>query len=259
MGRRRPLLLAGGLPVLLPGPPEGVEAQRVLGVDVWAGRRFGDAADVYPEAWGLLAQDLYEVGVDPAYAWGGAEVGYLVTEENREVFSEFEVARYRAAVRRQLLAPGGADVEALVESVPDVLRGAVRAVLDTGRPRVVREAVDGLFDRAEDLGVDLEQMALVSARAMETWFSWLEGLAMLGVDSVAARAWVSETIGAETVVDLDQVLCLIARPLGPFDRKAVSADLGERYVPTLGCLVASAVAVAHQGEVDVLTGFDPAW
>lgn len=194
----------------------------------------------------MLAQDLYEVGVDPAYAWGGAEVGYLVTEENRAVFSEFEVARYRAAVHRQLLAPGGADVEALVESVPDVLRGAVRAVLDAGHPRAVREAVDGLFDRAEDLGVDLEQMALVSERAMETWFSWLEGLAMLGVDSAAARAWVSGTIGEETALDLDQVVRLIARPAGPFDREAVSADLGERYVPTLGCLVAAAVVSSDQ-------------
>jgi hypothetical protein len=256
---RRPLPWSGGLPALLPGPPEGVGPRLVLGVDVWAGQRFSDAADVYSEAWGVLAQDLDEVGVDPAYVWGGAEVGYLVTEQNQVVFSEFEVVRYRAAVRRQVLAPGGADVEALVESVPDVLRDVVRVVLDTGRARAVREVVDGLFDRAEVLGVDLEQMALVSARAMETWFSWLEGLAMLGVDPVAARAWVSETIGEGTAPDLDKVLCLIGRPPGPLDRQAVSADLGERYVPTLGCLVAAALAVAHQGEVDVLTGLDPAW
>ena len=55
------------------------------------------------------------------------------------------------------------------------------------------------------------------------------------------------------------MLQLIDKPGAVFDRREVSAELGERYLPGLGCLVAGTLAVHHDGDADVLTGLDPAW
>ena len=256
----RPLPVAVPPPPVLPARPEGVPHERVLGVDVWAGERFTTPGGrEYAYAWARVATALWTVGVDPAYAWGAADVGFLVTGENRDLFDEGETARYRAAVRTQQITEGAGQVAAVVEGVRAVLRRTLVEVLADPGPGAARRGVDRVFDQAVREGVDLEDYRTIAAFVFDALYTWLAAVGARGADPDTCLGWVDAHLGEEAGRDAAVVTEGLAGPVPAARREQIGRPLGDRHVPALVHLVAAAVATAGGGDVGFLDGADPAY
>ncbi|HEY6793842.1 MAG TPA: hypothetical protein VI248_04065, partial [Kineosporiaceae bacterium] len=107
-------------------------------------RRLGPGESA--ELWSGLARRLAERGEDPAYALGAEDVGYLVTDRNRHLFTAVEVEVFLDAVEsHQTPMPSG--TEGLEwEGIGEVPDPYAVAANDLRLPRIVAEVADRLRD-----------------------------------------------------------------------------------------------------------------
>jgi hypothetical protein len=228
-----------------------------LGFDPWLGHVEQVVDSGYQQRWAALAEALWLEGLDPAYAWAGADVGFLVTRANENLFTRSQVRAYQAALARRVPEVGDGDVSSVLEVVPLGLRRCVGRLVADPANGVARSGVDAFFAQAERLGADLDGFGQVSARVVEVVLAWLAGAREAGVDADRVLSWVDLNLGVRSARDAGLVAGLLRLPAEQVDRNDVSAALRERYLPALLHLVAGATAVHGGGDVTWLEAFDP--
>jgi hypothetical protein len=243
---------------LLPGEPAGLGGTDP-GFDPWLGRTFHDVDDDYTGRWAALARALWIAGVEPSYAWAGAEVGYLVTEANRNLFADVQVARYRQALARQLRSSGDGDIGEIVDAVPEVLRRTLGDLLAAPGPRVARAGIDRCFDQAVRVGAELDDLSVIAAFVFDTLYAWLAAAGERGADPDRALAWVRDSLGEQAGADAHLVVAAMWGRFGDSERRAVGRRLSDRHGPAALHLVAGAVAMQAAGDVSWLDGADPSY
>jgi hypothetical protein len=230
---------------------------RDLGFDPWLGHVEQAVDGGYQQRWAALAEALWLEGLDPAYAWAGADVGFLVTRANENLFTRSQVRAYQAALARRIPEVGDGDVSSVLAVVPLGLRRCVGRLVADPANGVARSGVDAFFAQAERLGADLDGIGQVSARVVEVVLAWLAGAREAGVDADRVLSWVDMNLGVRSARDAGLVAGLLRLSAEQVDRNDVSAGLRERYLPALLHLVAGATAVHVDGDVTWLEAFDP--
>jgi hypothetical protein len=243
---------------LLAGEPAGLGVTDP-GFDPWLGRTFHDVDDDYTGRWAALARVLWIAGVDPSYAWAGAEVGYLVTETNRNLFTDQQVARYRQALVRQMRSSGDGDIREIVDAVPEVLRRTLGEVLASPGPRVARSGIDRCFDQAVRVGAELDDLSVIAAFVFDTLYAWLAAAGERGADPDQALGWVRETLGDQAAADAGLVVGAMRGRFDDSERRAVGRQLSDGHGPAALHLVAGAVATYAAGDMSWLDGADPSY
>jgi hypothetical protein len=243
---------------LLPGEPAGLGGADP-GFDPWLGRTFNDVDDDYTGRWAALARALWIAGVEPSYAWAGAEVGYLVTEANRNLFTDVQVARYRQALARQLRSSGDGDIGEIVDAVPEVLRRTLGDLLAAPGPRVARAGIDRCFDQAVRVGAELDDLSVIAAFVFDTLYAWLAVAGERGADPDRALAWVCDSLGEQAAGEAALVVGAMSGGFGDSQRRAVGRRLSDGHGPAVLHLVAGALAAEGAGDVSWLDGADPSY
>lgn len=177
----------------------------------------------------LLVADADEIGVPPALIKAFRDLGYLVTEENRHLFSAAEIETWRETVERYQ-AEDESDDDELGEEEPVELLGAeIKAV-------VVRTLIEPSPQHARDFAARVVEMDLVLADAGVDDSAGALGLST--AFAVAARwlAGVREERAAEPVAE--EVLGWVGSALG-----SVSAALSRRAAGILGAPKSSGLTV----------------
>lgn len=221
-------------------------------------------------------------GLDPAYVRAWQEVGYIVTEDNRHMFSAAEVRAYLDAVARHadddpdegLDVDDGefcddldeddwdddADVEGLdldelgpaeaLAVTADGLEFLVAGIVRDQDPAVAVAAVD-------ELAADEQAGELAIGVAFAVLTGWLVGARDHGIDAGAAIGWAEERLGGDTAAAVRELGGLVGHPLAPDVTLAEVGDrLGPLMIPALVWLAAAVTATAGAGDAHWLRRFD---
>jgi hypothetical protein len=208
-----------------------------------------------------MAQAAAEAGVDPAYIAAWHEVGYIVTDANRHLFSAADVQAYLDAVARHQHDDEDEDDEDEGEwwdpagEAADGLREVVAEVLATGDSAAGRRLVAALEHTD-----DGEAAGLAASTLVAVLLGWLAGAReQLGSPAAApVIAWVGEQLGPDVAGKAMILAGVLGHPLAPdltveeaFDR------VGAGLVELLLWLVCGLVATAGDADVNWLVQFDP--
>jgi len=212
-----------------------------------------------------LAGRLAEAGEDPAYVLACREVGYMVTEVNRHMFSAEEVDAYLESVaRHQEHAAdehdaGGDDVGKTPQAdAADLLEPLVGAIVERKDPRIAL-SVDVGLERISDLEGP-EAAGYFGATLLGVVFGWLVGAREAGLaprEAERAVEWIRDACGA----DAERAVLILAGLIGHADAWDGTVDdamdeLGDAFLPAAIWLVAGVVATAGGGETAWLRQFD---
>jgi hypothetical protein len=214
----------------------------------------------WDEGMAAMAQAAADAGVDAAYIHAWQEVGYMVTDANRHLYSAAEVRAYLDAVARHR----GEDLDdgELFDTDWDVpaeaahgLRALVAETLATGSLDPGFALVEA-FDAAEDV----EAAGLAASTAVAVMLGWLTGAReRLGVAAApAAVSWVRDRLGPDPASQALVLAGVLGHPLAPELTVAQAFDrLGDALLPALLWLAAGLAATAGDGDAEWLTQFDP--
>jgi hypothetical protein len=233
------------------------------------------------EMWSALARRLAERGEDPAYALAAADVGYLVTDGNRHLFTAHEVEAFLDAVENhQTPVPTGTEgldwdgtgevpdpyavaaddlrLPPVVAGVADRLRDVIEEVLAGAEDEWARQVVDEEL-AAADASDDPAASGLLIEALFTVLEAWLVGMREQDRAVVEdAVRWAGAHRGqasAEQVAVLAEVLL---RGRGQeFDTSEASRLLDRGMVPAMIHLAAGAVGTAGAGDSGWLRSFDP--
>lgn len=229
--------------------------------------------------WGRLERVMAAAGIDPVYALGAADVGYLVVEHNRHLFTALQVQAYSDAVERHQapeltgeegldwdgtgsppaltsVRPGDLRVAHTAVAVACWLRDLVAQVVTAGTATRVRDAVDDQYEAAQ-ADDDPAALGLVIEAVFLVLESWVNGARDVHVLEPAA-GWAARTLDGDAARRVRRLVDHLGRTsAGPVDIQAVTDLLDRDTVPTLIYLAAGAVATAGQHNVAWLESFDP--
>ena len=213
-----------------------------------------------------MAQAAADAGVDPAYVAAWQEVGYIVTDANRHLFSAADVQAYLDAVARHQDADDDEDDEDdefdgdadewwdPAAEAADGLREVVAEVLATGDPVAGERLVAALEDADEG-----EAAGLAASTLVAVLLGWLAGAREQLGSAVASPAltWVGENLGPDVAGKAMVLAGVLDHPLAPkitveeaFDR------VGDDLVVLLLWLVCGLVATAGGADADWLIQYD---
>lgn len=242
-------------------------------------RRFG--LEKAAEMWSVLAHRLAERGEDPAYALGAADVGYLVTDRNRHLFTALEVEAFLDAVEsHQTPMPSGTEglewdgtgevpdpyavaaddlrLPRIVAEVADRLRDVIEEILVGADDDWARQVVDRELAAADASGDPAASGLLIEAlfKVLDTWLVGIREQDR-GVVERAVR-WASahrRPASAEQVAILADVL--LQGSGREFDTNEAARLLDRGLLPAMVHLAAGAVEAAGGGDSAWLRSFDP--
>jgi hypothetical protein len=233
------------------------------------------------ELWSGLARRLAERGEDPAYALAAADVGYLVTDRNRHLFTAHEVEAFLDAVEsHQRPMPTGAEglewdgvgevpdpyavaaddlrLPGIVAGVADRLRDVIEEILVGADDDWARQVVDGELAAADASGDPAASGLLIEAlfKVLGAWLVGIRERDRAMVEAAVRWAWAhSGSASAEGVAVLADVL-IAGRGEG-FDTNEASRLLDRGLLPAMIHLAAGAVASAGAGDSEWLRSLDP--
>jgi hypothetical protein len=241
-------------------------------------RRFG--LERAAEMWSALARRLAERGEDPAYALGAADVGYMVTDRNRHLFTALEVEAFLDAVEsHQTPMPSGTEglewdgtgevpdpytvaaddlrLPRVVAEVADRLRDVIEEILVGADDDWARQVVDEELAAADSSGDPAASGLLIDAlfKVLDAWLVGIREQDRAVVERAVRWAWAHRSpASAEQVAVLADVL--LQGSGREFDtNEARLLDRG--LLPAMVHLAAGAVGAAGHGDSAWLQSFDP--
>jgi len=207
-----------------------------------------------------MAATAAAAGLDPAFIRAWREVGYIVTEANRHLFSVAEVDAYLDAVARHQDGDEGdldddTDDRAALGVVADGLRAIVAQIV--GR-RSVEPA--WVLARAADATDEPEAQQLLAVSGFGILVGWLTGAREAkGADiAVPALSWIRTHLGDQQAQTALPLAGLVGHPDAPDLTLNQALDaVGDDALPALLWLTAGIVATALNGDAERLAAFDP--
>ncbi len=212
-----------------------------------------------------MGQAAARAGMDPAYIAAWQEVGYIVSEANRHMFSAAEVDTYLDAVARhqeQDDEDDGEDWDAddwdPAEEAADGLREVVAQVLADRSLESARRLVEALEDAD-----DVDAAGLAGSTMVTVLLAWLTGAreqaAFPAVAATQALDWVREYLGTTVADDALVLAGALGHPYAPELTVAEAFErVGGDLLVLLLALVCGSVATTGNGDADWLVRFDPA-
>jgi hypothetical protein len=216
--------------------------------------------------WVAAADSMRSAGLDPAYALAAAEVGYIVTEENRHTFSALEVEAYLEAVQRHQAeedldeGPDPEDYADLIEETADALRAAISTILAERRAELAHEVIASMLSipQDEDDDDEVSALGLVVPMVFGVLAAWLSGARADGLPSGPVLEWISRGLGGESAQEAQLISGFIGSPFAPNPTVEEAFDkLGPGLLPAMLNLAAGVVATAGNGDPDWLQRYDP--
>jgi hypothetical protein len=242
-------------------------------------RRLGLAEGA--EMWSALARRLAERGVDPAYALGAADVGYLVTDRNRHLFTALEVEAFLDAVERHqaplptgtedlqwdgtgevpdpyVVAPDDLRLPHVVAGVAERLRDVIEEILVGADDDWARQVVDEELAAADASGDPAASGLLIEAlfKVLDAWLVGIRERDRAVVEG-AAR-WASAHRGPTSAEQVAVLADVLLQGSGrEFDTNEAARLLDRSLLPAMVHLSAGAVGTAGGGDSAWLQSFDP--
>jgi hypothetical protein len=242
-------------------------------------RRFG--LEKAAEIWSTLVRRLAERGEDPAYALGAADVGYLITDRNRHLFTALEVEAFLDAVEsHQTPVPSGTEgrewdgtgevpdpyavaaddlrLPRIVVEVADRLRDVIEEILVGADDDWARQVVDGELAAADASGDPATSGLLIEA-LFKVLNAWLVGIREQD-RAVVERAvrWASAHRGPTSAEQVAVLADVLRQGSGQeFDTNEAARLLDRGLLPAMVHLAAGAVRAAGGGDSAWLSSFDP--
>ncbi|MFJ9446388.1 hypothetical protein ACIRRH_31695 [Kitasatospora sp. NPDC101235] len=207
---------------------------------------------------GEMAVLAEQAGIDPAFVHAWRDLGYVVTEDTRHLFSAAEVQAFSDAVkahqRGHRSQPEHPEPDAPLES----LRNVISAIIDRHDPRIAMRVVLGIDRAAATEGE--EAAGLMASLLFGALAGWLSGAREAGLspnDATAAVDWVRESLGTANGRKVMHIAGIIGHPSASGATVNEAADqLGDDFLPTFIWLTAGVVATAGKGDVHWLNQFD---
>ncbi|ANZ35875.1 hypothetical protein BBK82_07040 [Lentzea guizhouensis] len=233
-----------------------------------------DAEDPTPLSAGSLSRELDrlvenadEIGVPPALIKAFRDLGYLVTEENRHLFSAAEIEAWRETVERYRAEdePDDDDLgeEELVELLGAEISAVVARTLIEPSPQHARDFAARVIEMdlvLADAGVDDSAGALGLSAAFAVVARWLSGLREeRAAEPVAEEVlgWVGSALGPASVALSRRAAGILGAPesSGVTVQELVD-ELEDDFLPALIWLAVGAVGCYGGGDVTWLQRFE---
>lgn len=210
-------------------------------------------AELFEEMLGSLA----DAGLEPAFVEAWRSLGYVVTEENRHLFSAHEVDAWDEAVEA---AWGGPDSEVddeldwdeSVTGVATILEAVVGMTLEDDRESAAHRFVAGYL---ASLGHDEDGLAI--ALIFAVLLGWLTGARGSGLDPTAAMNWVNRNLSHTAAEQAFVMAGAIGHPFAAdVTIDEANDELGPMVVAAMIWLAAGLAATAGGGDTSWLRQFD---
>ncbi|MEU9044430.1 MULTISPECIES: hypothetical protein [unclassified Kitasatospora] len=210
------------------------------------------------EMLGEMAVIAERAGIDPAFIHAWRDLGYVVTEDTRHLFSAAEVQVFSDAVRAYQSESGSQPEEPQTDTPLESLRNVIDAIITRRDPRIAMRVVLGI-DRAgategeEAAGL----MASILFGALAGWLSGAREAELTPDDAIVAVDWVRESLGTAHSRKVMHIAGILGHPDASGATVNEAADqLGDDFLPTFIWLTAGVVATAGKGDVHWLNQFD---
>ena len=199
-------------------------------------------------------------GGERAFVAASQEVGYLVSEENRHLFSVAEIQAWEEAFDRHLEEDEGEpEFGDLRELLAAGLREVVGRTLRDREPDAARDYFDDLVDAVEEMPDD-DAPGLPLELSLMVLFGWLAGIREAHADAwlfARVHGWIGSELGAELAARSR----LAGGLLGAAETRDVTLEklldeLDDDALPVLIWLAAGAVATYGDGDPAWLRQFD---
>ncbi|MBU3749149.1 MAG: hypothetical protein FGM52_01630 [Mycobacterium sp.] len=205
------------------------------------------------DMWDDMLAAAEDAGIDPALTHAARELGYLITDANRHLFSAIEVEAFREAVFGYRGEPDDDEDEGDVAYVAHGLQLVVaETLLSGGDEQPALRFVEGLLNGLEhDDGVTV---ALIFGCLM----SWLAGVRERGIGGAAAVKWANEHLSEDAAAAALRASGLLGYPYAPdLTVSELHVELGPVAIAAMIWLAAGLVATAGGGDATWLRQFDP--
>jgi hypothetical protein len=240
------------------------------------------------DAWHESMDDMIgmadRLGIDPAYLKAARELGYMITEPNRHLFSAAEIQTWADTVKRHQddvdsdddvdLDVGDEEEDLDIAEVVDMLAGQLEAIVQETVTRPSPEPARLLADRV----AEADQVAIEYDDADPDELGGGEGVPGVSMAFAILAAWIS---GARQELDtpdladtvLDWITTHLGEPAAVLARRAagllgapdapnlavnqLAEDLGHDFIPAILWLIAGMVAAYGAGDVVWLRRHDP--
>jgi hypothetical protein len=202
-----------------------------------------------------------------------AEVGYLITEENRHTFSAEEIAAWERALTRHYEANGVTE-ESFADDAPDDEAGTWGDVIEmaadalelatgmvvTKRDLRVADEFEARIRQGTESDADDEE-ATVAEIVVTVFLGWMIGAREAGTDANAALAWLHEAFGEEETMRFLPLFSLLT-PQTFVERgldwtlNDLADQVGDQLIRGAVALSAAVAVTAGGGDAHWLRQFD---
>lgn len=214
-----------------------------------------------------LVANANEIGVPPALIKAFRDLGYLVTEENRHLFSAAEIEAWRETVEKYRAEDEPDDRDLGVEELVEVLGVEISAVvartLIEPSPQHARDFAARVIEMdfaLADADVDDQAGALGFSTAFAVVARWLAGVREeRAADPVAEEVigWVGSALGPASAALSRRAAGILGAPeSSDVTVQELVDDLANDFLPALIWLVVGAVGCYGGGDVTWLQRFE---
>ena len=214
-----------------------------------------------------LVANADEIGVPPALIKAFRDLGYLVTEENRHLFSAAEIESWRETVERYRaedeLDDGDLGEKELDELLSAEITGVVARTLIEPSPQHARDFAATVIEMdfvLADAGVDDSAGALGLSTAFAVVARWLAGVREERATEPVAEevlGWVRSSLGpASAAISRRAAGILGASESSDLTVQELVDELADDFLPALIWLAVGAVGCYGGGDVTWLQRFE---
>lgn len=214
-----------------------------------------------------LVANADEIGVPPALIKAFRDLGYLVTEENRHLFSAAEIEAWRETVERYQtedeLDDGELGEEELVDLLSEEIRAVVARTLIEPSPQHARDFAARVVEMdlvLADAGVDDSAGALGLSTAFAVVARWLAGVREESAGEPVPEevlGWVESALGSASAALSRRAAGMLGVPeSSDLTVQELVNELEDDFLPALIWLVVGAVGCYGGGDVTWLQRFE---
>lgn len=202
-----------------------------------------------------------QLGIDPAYLKAARELGYLITEPNRHLFSATEVQAWEDAVTKYQDDDEDVDITEMFDMLAVQLDAIVQETLTRPSPEPARLLADRVAEAdqvaIEYDGADADELGGVEgtpgvSMAFAILAAWIAGARdELGTADLAGPVlgWITTHLGESIAALAGRGVGILGAPDAPdLTINQLAAELGRDFIPVMIWLAAGLVAEFGSGD-----------